>query len=441
MARGPRPWWRRRRGRRIGTLRLAFRPWCWGQGHLQAADPDPTAAIGPAACRRPGAGYHGGPAARSHRAIEQEPPMSDRFDCSGSVAAVIGATGVLGGAIAEGLGEAGAKVAVLGRNAERGGERVDEIAEAGGSAAFVASTPPIAPASEGHGRGRGRARSDRHPGECRRWNDPKVTVVGDHSFEGIDAADWNANFDLNLVGGAVFPCQVVGPRMAARGKGSIINIASVSAHIPLSRVVSYSAAKAAVLSLTKFLAREWAEQGVRVNTITPGFFPGGTEPPSAVQRGRFADRTCTADPRPHPDEPLRHRRRARRCRGLPGRARRVQLRHRHRHLRRWRFPRDHHLTLTESAENAEEGRRSVGVEPSPTSARFRIFSRDHNPSHRPHRPGRHGPEPHPQHERPRLHRVRLQPHHLQGGRRLPGQRGQGHQRRRCAFDSRRWSPS
>jgi NAD(P)-dependent dehydrogenase (short-subunit alcohol dehydrogenase family) len=61
--------------------------------------------------------------------------------------------------------------------------------------------------------------------------------------------------------------------MISRGKGSIINIASVSAHLPLSRVVSYSASKAAVLSLTLFLAREWAQKGVRVNSLTPGFFP------------------------------------------------------------------------------------------------------------------------------------------------------------------------
>src|SRR5208282_6726552 len=81
------------------------------------------------------------------------------------------------------------------------------------------------------------------------------------------------SFDLNLVGGALLPCQEFGPSMAERGGGSIINIASVSAHLPVSRVVAYSAAKAAVLNLTEFLAREWAPRGVRVNSITPGFFP------------------------------------------------------------------------------------------------------------------------------------------------------------------------
>jgi len=69
------------------------------------------------------------------------------------------------------------------------------------------------------------------------------------------------------------PCQIFGVGMLKRKKGSIINIASVSAHIPLSKVVAYSAAKAAVISLTQFLAREWAPHGIRVNTITPGFFP------------------------------------------------------------------------------------------------------------------------------------------------------------------------
>jgi NAD(P)-dependent dehydrogenase (short-subunit alcohol dehydrogenase family) len=71
----------------------------------------------------------------------------------------------------------------------------------------------------------------------------------------------------------LLPAQEFGPGMVARKKGSIINFASVSAHLPLSRVVAYSASKAAVLNLSRFLAREWAPHGVRVNTLTPGFFP------------------------------------------------------------------------------------------------------------------------------------------------------------------------
>jgi NAD(P)-dependent dehydrogenase (short-subunit alcohol dehydrogenase family) len=98
-------------------------------------------------------------------------------------------------------------------------------------------------------------------------------VTPERAFEQIKLEDWQANFDLNLIGGLLLPCQEFGPAMAKRGQGSIINIASVSAHLPLSRVASYSAAKAAVLNLSLFLAREWAPQGVRVNTITPGFFP------------------------------------------------------------------------------------------------------------------------------------------------------------------------
>ncbi len=61
--------------------------------------------------------------------------------------------------------------------------------------------------------------------------------------------------------------------MVTTGAGSIINIASLSAITPLSRVPAYSAAKEAVLSLTRFLAREWAPRGIRVNAISPGFFP------------------------------------------------------------------------------------------------------------------------------------------------------------------------
>ena len=199
----------------------------------------------------------------------------DLFNLSDEIAVVIGGTGVLGGALAVGLGQAGAKVAVVGRNRERGEACVRRVGEAGATALFVAADAQE-PA----------ALRQAHDTIRQRWgvptvlvnaaggNDPKVTLTPDRTFDQIAPEDWRANFDLNLVGGVLLPCQEFGSAMAARGKGSIINIASVSAHVPLSRVVAYSAAKAAVLSLTQFLAREWAPRGVRVNSITPGFFPG-----------------------------------------------------------------------------------------------------------------------------------------------------------------------
>ena len=196
------------------------------------------------------------------------------FDLSGEVAVVIGATGVLGGALAEGLAEAGAKVAVLGRNAERGQARVKTIQAQGGTAAFFACDASLRSSlGEAHQQIEAALGAPTILVNAAGGNDPKVTVTAENPFEKIPLEALQANFDLNLVGGAFLPCQEFGPAMCRRGKGSIINIASVSAHLPLSRVFSYSAAKAAVLNLSQFLAREWAVKGVRVNTITPGFFP------------------------------------------------------------------------------------------------------------------------------------------------------------------------
>jgi len=196
------------------------------------------------------------------------------FDLSGEVAVVIGATGALGGAIAEGLGEAGAKVAVLGRNEERGQARVKTIQSKGGKGGFfncdAVSRDSLHSAHQAVEKSLGPVTILVNAAG---GNDPKVTATPDNPFEKIPLEAWHANFDLNLVGGVFLPCQEFGPAMVARGKGSIINIASVSAHLPLSRVVTYSAAKAAVINLSLFLAREWATKGVRVNTITPGFFP------------------------------------------------------------------------------------------------------------------------------------------------------------------------
>jgi len=196
------------------------------------------------------------------------------FDLSGEIAVIIGATGALGGAIAEGLAQAGAAIAVVGRNVERGQACASRIEADGGRAAFF---PADALSPESLRAAHLEIQKMFGPPDilvnAAGGNDPKVTVTGDRKFEQITPEDWRANFDLNLVGGALLPCQEFGPEMVARGRGSIINIGSAAAGIPLSRVVAYSAAKAAVVSLTQFLAREWAPANVRVNLITPGFFP------------------------------------------------------------------------------------------------------------------------------------------------------------------------
>jgi NAD(P)-dependent dehydrogenase (short-subunit alcohol dehydrogenase family) len=199
---------------------------------------------------------------------------NDLFNLAGEVAVVFGGTGVLGGAMAEALAAYGAKVAVVGRDETRGRERVRAIEAAGGSAVFqqadAMSKDSIAKARDAiisrlgtptvlvNGAG---------------GNKPEATIPPGGDFCQLPLDGWAAVFDLNLVGGTLLPSQVFGQTMVAAGKGSVINIASISSILPLSRVVAYSASKAAVLNLTQWLAREWATRGVRVNAITPGFFP------------------------------------------------------------------------------------------------------------------------------------------------------------------------
>ncbi len=200
--------------------------------------------------------------------------FSDLFDLSSRTALVLGGTGELGGAIAQALGECGAHVVVVGRSPERGLERVRKIEAAGGSAAFAAADALDAGSLQ-------RVRDgvlERAPTldilvNAAGGNRPDATLAPGADFCALPLEAWRGVFDLNLIGGVLLPCQIFGAAMVEAGGGSIINIASLSGMTPLSRVVAYSAAKAAVLNLTQFLAREWAPRHVRVNALSPGFFP------------------------------------------------------------------------------------------------------------------------------------------------------------------------
>jgi NAD(P)-dependent dehydrogenase (short-subunit alcohol dehydrogenase family) len=199
------------------------------------------------------------------------------FDLSGRVAVVTGATGVLGGAMARGLAEAGAKVGILGRRVERAKGVAAEIENAGGETlplpADVLDREQLEAAREA---ALGRWSRVDILVNAAGGNVPAAAVAEDAEVFGMPEEALRQVMDLNLMG-TVLPCQVFGEAMARSGEGSIVNVSSMAAQKPLTRVVGYSAAKAAVENLTRWLAVELSGKygaGMRVNAVAPGFFLG-----------------------------------------------------------------------------------------------------------------------------------------------------------------------
>ncbi len=193
--------------------------------------------------------------------------LQNLFGLDSQVVVVIGGTGVLGGALCDGAAAAGAHVVVAGRSKERGEMRAQAIGEAGGSAEFAAVDVTSRESIQAV-RDDALARHGRVDG--------LVNCAGVNSaapYEEIEDDDWRLVLDTNLLA-THLGCQLFAPAMAGQaGGGSILNIGSVTAHLPLSKVFAYSASKAAVNNLTKNVAREYATRGVRVNSLNPGFFP------------------------------------------------------------------------------------------------------------------------------------------------------------------------
>ncbi len=189
------------------------------------------------------------------------------FSLKGKVAVVIGGTGELCGAMATSIAQAGAKVVLVGRSQQKADTRLARIRDAGGEGYFIAADIT---STEGL-----TALLDEvveKSGRC----DILVNGAGVNAptpFLEIPEDEYDRIFAINTK--AVFlACQVFGRYFLDNGiTASIINIGSMSGVIPLSRVFTYSMSKAAIHNISRNLAREWATQGIRVNTLVPGFFP------------------------------------------------------------------------------------------------------------------------------------------------------------------------
>jgi NAD(P)-dependent dehydrogenase (short-subunit alcohol dehydrogenase family) len=196
------------------------------------------------------------------------------FRIDGKIAVVTGGSGVLGTGMARALSRAGARVALLARGREALDRAVDQIAAEGGEVIAVPADVLV----EDDLRQAARRIQER-------WGPPDIlvnaaggtspgsSVPAEGSFFDLAPEALRQAVDLNLMG-TMLPCAVFGPGMASRSSGSIVNISSMTASRPLTRVVAYAAAKAGIENFTRWLAVDLARRfgpDLRVNAIAPGF--------------------------------------------------------------------------------------------------------------------------------------------------------------------------
>ena len=204
-------------------------------------------------------------------------------DLTGKVAVVTGASGTLCSIFAKALARAGAKVALLGRNMDKLKELADEIEAEGGTAKgytcnvmnkanclqvaedVLADLGPCDILVNGAGGNNARANTDKEYFEMADLESDTVT------FFDLDESGVEMVFNLNFIG-TLLPTQAFARQMVGREGCNILNISSMNAYLPLTKIPAYSGSKAAVTNFTQWLAVHFSKVGIRVNAIAPGFF-------------------------------------------------------------------------------------------------------------------------------------------------------------------------
>ena len=212
--------------------------------------------------------------------------IPDKHDLTGKVAVVTGGGGVLCSTLARALATAGAKVAVLDLREEAARKVADAIVAEGGVAKGYACNVLEKESLE---KVRAAVEADLGPVDVllngAGGNHPKGTTSNERltaadlaaadpglkTFYDLDPAGIQFVFNLNILG-TLLPTQVFTKGMVERGRGTILNISSMNAFRPLTKIPAYSAAKAGVSNFTQWLAVHFSQAGVRVNAIAPGFF-------------------------------------------------------------------------------------------------------------------------------------------------------------------------